>query len=109
MREYIKKIQSKSEETRKLIFAGSLIFLMSIIGFIWIYSLSVKFGSPKIAEQANEDIKPFKLFSNTMSDTYKNLSASVGKTTAIKDEIKNDTIETKQEKQIDLIPVEYTN
>ena len=103
MRKYIKKLQSKSEDTRKLIFVGSLILCMSFVSFIWIYNLGTRFGNPKVKEQANADIKPFKLFSNSISDTYKNVSASVGKI--------GTEVDTKVdgEKQIDLIPVENTN
>lgn len=93
MRKYIKKLQSKSEDTRKLIFVGSLIVCMSFVSFIWIYNLGNRFGNPQVKEQANADIKPFKLFSNSISDTYKNVSASVGKISP----------------EIDLIPVENTN
>lgn len=99
MRAYIKKLQSKSEDTRKLIFIGVLILCMSFVSFIWIYNLGIRFGNPDIVTQANEDIKPFKLFSNSISDTYKSIGASVNKITANKAEVK----------QIDLIPVENTN
>lgn len=99
MRAYIKKLQSKSEDTRKLIFIGLLILCMSFVSFIWIYNLSTRFTDPEIITQANEDIKPFKLFSNSISDTYNNMSASVKKITTNEE----------PEKQIDLIPVETTN
>ena len=99
MRAYIKKLQSKSEDTRKLIFVCLLILSMSFVSFIWIYNLGTRFADPEVVTQANEDIKPFKLFSNSISDTYKNMSASIGKITTNKAEVK----------QIDLIPVETTN
>jgi len=99
MRAYIKKLQSKSEDTRKLIFIGSLILCMSFVSFIWLYSLGDRFGSEEVATQTNEDIKPFKLFGNSISDTYSNISASVEKITS------KDTTE----KQIDLIPIETNN
>ncbi len=107
MRQYIKKIQSKSEDTRKLIFVGVLILSMSFVSFVWIYSLGQRFGNPEIKEQAREDIKPFKLFSNSLSNTYKSLGASVEKASIV-NEIKKET-EVKTQKQVDLIPVEYTN
>jgi len=107
MRQYIKKLQAKDEDTRKLIMVGSLILCMSFVSFIWIYNLGTRFGNPKVATQTNEDIKPFKLFSNSLSDTYKNISASVGKAT-VADEIKKET-QVKEENKVDLIPVEYNN
>lgn len=107
MRAYIKKLQAKDEDTRKFIFISTMIVCMSFVAFVWIYNLGTRFGNPKIAEQANEDIKPFKLFSNSLSDTYNNMSASVGK---IKDNTIDKVIpEVKTEKQIDLVPVENSN
>ena len=106
MRAYVKKLQSKSEDTRKLIFVSSLIVCMSFVSFIWIYGLGVRFGDPEVKNQTNEDVKPFKLFGNSMSDAYKNVSASVGKISAKQDYIPQ--VEDK-EKQINLIPVEYSN
>ena len=107
MKAYIKKIQSKDEDIRKFIFVVSLIFCMAIVGFIWIYNLGTRFGNPKVAEQTNEDIKPFKLFTNSISDTYKNVSASVGKASNSIEGKKTET--STPDKKIDLIPVEYTN
>ncbi len=102
---YIKKIQSKSEDTRKLIFVGSLILCMSFVSFVWIYNLGDRFSSPEVKVQSDEDIKPFKLFTNSISDTYKNISASVGSVSSKKN---TEEVIRKDEKQIDLIPVEYT-
>jgi hypothetical protein len=106
MNSYIKKLQSKKEDTRKLIFFGSLAVCMSLVGFIWVYSLGVRFGNPKVAVQADEDIKPFKLFTNSISDTFKNISASVGSINNKKDATTE--VQPQTGKQIDLIPVEYS-
>jgi hypothetical protein len=106
MNSYIKKLQSKSEDTRKLIFVGSLIVCMSLVGVVWIYGLGTRFSSPKVAVQSDEDIKPFKLFTNSISDTFKNISASVGSINNKKDTTGDVAPQT--EKQIDLIPVEYS-
>ena len=119
MKAYIKKLQSKEEGKRKQIFAFTMIGSMSIVSIIWIYSLGVRFSSPKIETQTNEDIKPFKLFSNSVSNAYNSISASVGKVPSI-DKIKKqtqtqttntntNTDTSVQDKQIDLIPVEYSN
>jgi hypothetical protein len=107
MRQYIKKLQAKEEGKRKQIFAGVMIVAMSFVALIWVYSLGVRFGDGKVKTQAREDIKPFKLFSNSISDTFKNVSASVGKAPSV-DKISSE-ISNENEKQIDLIPVEYPN
>ncbi len=107
MRAYIKKLQAKDEDTRKRILVGSMIGSMAFVVFVWVYGLGVRFGNPEIRQQANEDIKPFKLFGNSLSNTYKNISASVIKSSSL--ETKTKEVEQKDQKQVDLIPVEYTN
>lgn len=99
MREYIKKLQSKSEIARKQILIGSLIVCMFFVGLIWVSSFGRKFNKEKSA-QTQENIKPFALFGQTISDTYNNVSASVG---GIASSIKK----IKSGKQVDLIPVEH--
>lgn len=107
MRTYIKKLQAKPEEVRKQILAGSLVVIMSFVCFIWVSSIGPKFSKEKTAK-ISEDLKPFALFGQSITDTYTNVTASVG---SIKTSLKNEepVIEEKLEieKQIDLIPVEY--
>lgn len=107
MRQYIKKLQSKDEDTRKVILVTTMIVCMSFVTFIWVYNLGARFGNPKVVEQANADIKPFKLFSSSLSDTYKNMTASIGK---INNNTEDKVVpEVKTEQQIDLVPVENIN
>lgn len=101
MHAYIKKLQSKSEVVRKQILVGSLIVCMSFVGLIWIGSLGYKFNKGNTA-RTQENIKPFALLGQTISDTYNNVTASVGN---ISSSIKKEEPKT-AEKQIDLIPVE---
>ncbi len=112
MRDYIKKLQAKDEEKRKVILLWFMIFSMSIVSLIWAYSLGVRFGSPKIKEQTKEDIKPFKIFSNSISNTIKNVGASVGNAPSVnklKESKEKVKISENKGEQIDLIPIEYTN
>lgn len=102
MRQYIKKLQSKSELARKQILLGSLLVSMSFVFVVWISSLGYKFDK-KPEQEVKKEISPFNLFKKSMNETYDNLSASVGNISE-KKEIKE---EVKEEKQIDLIPVEY--
>jgi hypothetical protein len=104
MRAYIKKLQAKDEVVRKQIFAGLMIVSMAFVGFVWIYNLTGRFDH-KAKEQVREDVKPFKLFANSLSDTYKNISASVGNISKTKNETEKVEKEIEQ-KQIDLIVVE---
>ena len=109
MKEYIKKIQSKPEPVRKQILIGSLVVCMSLVCLIWISSLGYRLfdNGTKVAE-TKEAMKPFALFGQTVSDTYKNISASVG---SLPSEDQNKEADSKEENvvemnQIDLIPVE---
>ena len=99
MREYIKKLQNKSENTRKQILFVSLTIIMFLVGSIWFYGLSGRFGE-KFQNKVKQEIKPFALFSDSVSSTYKNVSASVGNIPTLSEQ-KQDT-----NKQIDLIVVE---
>ncbi|MCX6754907.1 MAG: hypothetical protein NTU81_03725 [Candidatus Nomurabacteria bacterium] len=105
MRKYINKIKSKSEDTRKQILIGSLIVCMSFVGFIWINSFSSKFNDEN-SVKAKEDVKPFSLFSKTISDAYKNVTASVGNISSLGKQKEENIPEVKKGKQIDLIVVE---
>jgi len=107
MRTYIRKLQLKSESTRKQIFFGSLLVCMSLVFLVWINSLGYKFNSDTSTEVA-KDIKPFALFGKSITNTYSNVTASVGN---ISSKVKNDeqisVEEVKEEKQVELVPVEY--
>jgi hypothetical protein len=60
---------------------------MSIVVFIWVYSLGSHFNN-KTSEQANNDLKPFKLFANSISNTYQNITASAGSASTTKEEVR---------------------
>jgi len=114
MREYIKKIRSKSEETRKGILVGTLIVCMSLVVLVWIGTLGYSSKEKKASVETTEEvIKPFALFGQQVSETFKNVSASVGNVSSLSTQIKqedqepvvNENVEV--EKQIDLTPIEY--
>lgn len=103
MRAYIRKLQLKKEETRKQIFAGVMIVCMSLVGVIWIGTLGYKFGHKETVVKSEDDIKPFALFGQSITNTVGNVTASVGKISEMK---KDDARKVEVEKQIDMIPVE---
>jgi len=108
MRAYIKKLQSKNEDTRKQILVGTLVVSMSLVCFIWVSSLSYKFSTDTSDNNTGEKTtttKPFALFGQTISDTYHNITASVGNISLPKKQVETKT----PDKVIDLIPVEPTN
>jgi hypothetical protein len=105
MNEYIKKLQSKPEDVRKRILVGSLIGSMAFVALVWGYNLSDRFNGEKAPEQvatSESNIKPFELFTNSIGNTYKNITASVGNIFSKKE------VATGGDKQIDLIVVEHS-
>jgi hypothetical protein len=115
MRTYIKKLQAKPENTRKQILLGSLVASMSFVFIVWVVALGYRFSSDNktdvVAVEESQEIKPFALFGQSISDTYKNITASVGNISTTKKEKENADIESGEVKlegkQINLIPVEY--
>lgn len=103
MKTYIKKLQSKPEDSKKQILFWSLVICMSLVCLVWITSLGPRFNKEQVAK-TEEEIKPFTMFGQAISDTYDNVSASVASVPSKDDVI----VEEKEinEKQIDLIPVE---
>ena len=101
MYKYIRKIQAKNEDARKQILVASLVFSMAVVGSVWVYSLTDRFGEKKVAQNTEDTgAKPFTLFTNSLSSAYQNISASVANFSFSNK--KEETIE----KQIDLIPVD---
>ncbi len=105
MIKYIEKLQSKDETSRKQILVSSLIVLMSFVGVVWVSSLGYKFGNNSNKVEVAKEEKasgPFALLGNVISDTYNNITASVGNISSKKDNIKAEN----SGEQIDLIVVE---
>lgn len=98
---YIKKLQSKSEDKRKQILVGSLIVSMSLVVLVWVSTFGGSSTAVTVAPEESSDIKPFSLFTSSIGDAYRNISASVGNAFSKKKEI------IQEEKQIDLIVVEH--
>jgi hypothetical protein len=78
---------------------------MSLVSLVWVGTLGYKFNS-KTAEKTQNDIKPFALFGQTLSNTYNSITASVGNISSLNKEGEK-KVEVKNEKVIDLIPVEH--
>jgi len=102
MRTYIKKLQSKPEHVRKQIFFGSLVVCMAFVSFVWIGNLGYRF-SQKSSQEVKEEIRPFALFGQSISNTYNSISASVGNAKIMSKNLKKED----SGKVIDLIPIEY--
>jgi hypothetical protein len=107
MNSYIRNLQSKPVEVRKQMLVASLVVSMAFVGVVWVYGLTERFGnnSEDVAtEKKDNSLAPFKVFANSISNAYTNISASVGQISS-KENTAVDTPKTEQ-KQIELIPVE---
>lgn len=107
MQQYIKKLRSKSEETRKQILIWSLVVCMSLVVLIWVSTIghSSKNKQQKEVvnqEEADKEIKPFSILKTSIKETYDNVYSSVGEIN-LKQEAEK--VEVPQ-KQVDLIPIE---
>ena len=101
MREYIRKLRSKKESTRKRLLTTWMVISMFVVGSVWILGLGNHFNQ-KVAMKTRDDVRPFKLFANSISKTYKNITASVGNIPSLKKDYSNQ----ENKKQIDLEVVE---
>ena len=105
MYEYIKKLQNKDEDSKKIALIGFMSISAIVVGLVWYASMQKRFIEVVVAkEKEKNQVSPFKMFQNSLSDTYNNVSASVG-------EIKSGKFleqKEKKEKQVDLIVVEPT-
>jgi hypothetical protein len=104
MHTYIKKLHAKPEHIRKRIFVGALFVSMTFVIAVWIFSLGYRFN-PTTGAKARADLKPFALLGQSLSDTYNNITASVGSIPSLT----GATPQTNQEKQISVVPVESQN
>ena len=99
MRTYIRKLRNKSETSRKQILLVWMSVSFVVVVSVWIYGLTAHVSSVS-DEQYSNAVKPFKLFADSISGAYQNITASVGN-------IKTPKTEDAGPKQIDLIPVEH--
>lgn len=105
MKEYIRKLKTKDESLRKQIVILSVVVCMVFVVSIWIFSLGDRLNDKKLAtDKSDNSIGFFSSLKESLGDTYKSITASVGNVSLPKkDEVVN------EERQIDLIPVEPSN
>jgi flagellar basal body-associated protein FliL len=79
MRKFINSLQDKPEHKRKQILFVSLGVSMFIVFLVFMYSVFGRFSSNESEVATKEDsLKPFRLFTESAKDAYKNITASVG-------------------------------
>ena len=55
-----------------------MISSMVFVVIVWIFNLGTRFNK-KTDQRARNDLKPFKIFANSLVNAYNNVTASVGK------------------------------
>ena len=107
MHPYIDKLQSKPQHIRKRILITSLVVSMSLVTCVWGYTLGYHFTSQDVAAQTESDIRPFALFSQSVSGVYQNIKASVGNIPLFNaPSAGTDRATAAPRKRIDVVPVE---
>lgn len=109
MNKFISNLRSKSDLQKRQILFVSLFIVMSLIISLWVYSITNNFEKDNtVVVETKKDISPFKLLTQKMNESYKNMSASVSNA-GIFNRKNEENITTddnlKDEKTIDLIPV----
>lgn len=99
MHPYIKKLRSKPDHIKKSILAFALIVSMSLVSMVWFFSLGNRFNN-KTAEKTREDVKPFSMLGDSISNAVNNISASVGNISGIKDKITETPTVTETQNQV---------
>jgi hypothetical protein len=102
MRKYIRKLQSKPKDYRKKVMVVAMCISMVLVVSVWVYDLSDD-SKDVSKDQVSDSVKPFKLFGNSISSAYQNITASVGNISSIKKQVDDG------QKQVELIPVEKNN
>lgn len=79
MQEYIRKLQSKDEDSRKIALIGFMALSIVVVGFVWYVSMQKRFTKVVIKqEQDKTQVSPFQMLKNSFSNTYQSVTASVG-------------------------------
>ena len=105
--EKVKKLQSKPEPVRKQILALWMFISVFVVGGSWYLTLHARFA-PNTVAKASDDLKPFKLFGQSISSTYSDITASVGNAKNVMSPAPAPVKDAPKvpDKVIDLIPVD---
>lgn len=102
---YIKHLQSKPIEHKKQIIAVGMIMSSFVVIGAFYLNINNAFSQNTNQVSVNDDIGPFKLFKNSISNTYSNLTASVGNIKNITKTKEQEPEKLEEGKMIELIPV----
>lgn len=79
MRNYIRHLRTKPEETKKQIVLIALVVCMSIVITIWLATLGGRKDSEnKIKTKEDNGPSPFSILTNSFSNTFSEIKSSIG-------------------------------
>ena len=74
MRKTIHKLRQRPEEERRHILHISIIIIAIIMILLWAYSLGRNLSQPEVKEKVKQDLQPFSVLKDNLSEGYKSVS-----------------------------------
>lgn len=71
---HIKKIRQQPEHIRRSILHVAIVILAVILFFLWIYSLGTGMGSDDAKAKAIQEVKPFSVLKDNITEQFNNIS-----------------------------------
>ncbi|HPS21291.1 MAG TPA: hypothetical protein PLO44_00565 [Candidatus Paceibacterota bacterium] len=74
MRKTIHKLRQKPEEERRHILHISIIIIAIVMILLWAFSLGKNLSQPEVKEKVKQDLQPFSVLKDNLSEGYKSVS-----------------------------------
>jgi len=74
MRKTIHRLRQKPEEERRHILHICIVIAAIIMIALWIFSLGKSLSAPEVKEKAKQDLQPFSVLKDNLSEGYKSVS-----------------------------------
>jgi len=74
MRKTIHRLRQKPEEERRHILHISIVIAAIVMIVLWVFSLGKSLTAPEIKEKTKQDLQPFSVLKDNLSEGYKSVS-----------------------------------
>ena len=74
MRKIIHRLRQRPEEEKRQILHISIIIIAIALIVLWVFSLNKTLSTPETKEKFKNDLKPFSILKNNLSEGFKNVS-----------------------------------
>lgn len=74
MRKTIHRLRQKPEEERRHILHISIIIIAIVMILLWAFSLGKNLSKPEVKTKVKQDMQPFSVLKDNLSDGYKSVS-----------------------------------